>query len=501
MISAQRVPFSIITFMRKYVIYFTIAGIVFANLSVHAQDNTRWDLRKCVEYAIENNVSVRQADIQSRVSAILLKESRLQQIPSLNFTGNHGFQFGRSLDYTTNTYSDNNAMYQQFGLNTQVNLFNWNSQRNTIKANELNRQADEAAVDKAKNDIALNVARQYLLVLLDIEQAKVTEIQLQQSEAQLRNTQMQVDAGALPELNAAELAAQVARDSANLTTAQTTIEVDKLTLKGLINLPADAAFELDVPPVDQIPLDNILEISPAEIYTMAMQSQPQIKVNNLRLLASKKTYNVARSRQYPTISAFGQLGSRFFAPFKSTNQIPLGVYPNENIYVLNGADKLPVYFPQTGIVTSKKSFGSLWSDYGAQIKNNFGQSVGIGLSIPIFNGWTARANIERAKIDIKNKELIAEQDTLKLKQDIYTAFNQARGSFQTFMARQKEVATAERSFDLATKRYQIGVMQTIEWLTNQANLYSARINLLIAHFDYVFKMKVLEFYKGQGVKL
>lgn len=487
--------------MRKSVFYFTIVTIVFATLSVKAQDNTRWNLRKCVEYAITNNISVRQADIQSRVSAILLKESRLQQIPSLNFSGNHGFQFGRSLDYTTNTYSDNNAMYQQFGLNTQVNLFNWNSQRNTVKANDLNRQADEASVDKAKNDIALNVARQYLMVLMDIEQAKVTEIQLKQSQAQLRNTQMQVDAGALPELNAAELAAQVARDSANLTTAQTTIEVDKLTLKGLINLPADAPFDLEVPPVEQIPVDNILEISPSEIYALAMQSQPQIKVNNLRLLASKKSYQAAVGRQYPTISAFGQLGSRFFSPFKSTDQVVLGVFPNDNIYVVDGTDKLPVYSPKTGLVSNRKSFGALWSDYGAQVKNNFGQSVGIGLSIPIFNGWSARANIERAKIDIRNRELAVEQDTLKLKQDIYTAFNQARGSFQTFNARQKEVATAERSFNLATKRYEIGVMQTIEWLTNQSNLYNARINLLIAQFDYVFKMKVLEFYKGQGIKL
>ena len=146
--------------MRKTAFYLTIVTIVVANLSANAQDNTKWDLKKCVEYAINNNISVRQADIQAGVSAILLKESRLQQIPSLNFSGNHGFQFGRSLDYTTNTYSDANAIYQQFGLNTQVNLFNWNSQRNTIKSNDLNSQADEVAVDKAKNDIALNVGRE-----------------------------------------------------------------------------------------------------------------------------------------------------------------------------------------------------------------------------------------------------------------------------------------------------------------------------------------------------
>ena len=486
--------------MRKLLCGLVGFATIAANPVANAQTNVKWDLRRCVEYALTNNVSVRQADIQARFSAITLKQSKLQQIPSLSFSGNHGFSFGRSLDYSTNVYTDNNVMYEQMGLNSQVNLFNWNSQRNTIRSNDYNYEADVAAVDKAKNDIALNVARQYLLVLLDIEQAEVTGIQLRQSQAQYQNTRKQVDAGALPELNAAELEAQVARDSANLISAQTQIEVDKLTLKALINLPADVAFELDVPPVEQIPLDNILEVSPQAVYNMAIESQPQVKVNNLRLLAAQKSYEAERGRQYPSISLFGQLGTAFNSSFKAMNEVNLGDQLTP-AYVVNGTDKMYVYSPRTGVATSKKSFGQLWDGYGTQIKNNFGQGIGIGLSIPIFNGWSARANIERAKWDIKNKELAIEQDTLKLKQDVYTAYSQALGSFHTFSAREKEVATAERSFDLASKRYDIGAMQTIEWLTNQSNLYNARINKLIAQYDYVFKMKVLEFYKGRGIRL
>lgn len=491
--------------MRKLLCCLVVFAILMANPIVNAQTNVKWDLRRCVEYALTNNVSVRQADIQARLSAIALKQSKLEQIPSLSFSGNHGFQFGRSLDYTTNTYTDNNSMYQQLGLNTNVNLFNWNSQKNTIKSNDYNYQADAAAVDKAKNDIALNVARQYLLVLLDIEQAEVTDIQLKQSQAQYQNTRKQVDAGALPELNAAELEAQVARDSANLITAQTQIAVDKLTLKALINLPADAVFELEVPPVEQIPVDNILEISPATIYDLATRSQPQIKVNNLRLQAAQKSYEAARGRQYPTISLFGQLNSNYNTFFKGVGRNDLDYLPNNipnaEVFTLNGTDRNYVYTKRYQEYTFQKSFGQLWNGYGTLLKNNFGQGIGIGLSIPIFNGWSARANIERAKWDIKSKELVIEQDTLQLKQDVYTAFNQALGSFHTFNARQKEVATAERSFDLASKRYDIGAMQTIEWLTNQSNLFNARINKLIAQYDYVFKMKVLEFYKGQGIRL
>lgn len=491
--------------MRKSLCWLVVFATIMANPVANAQTNVKWDLRRCVEYALTNNVSVRQADIQARLSAVALKQSKLQQIPSLNFSGNHGFSFGRSLDYSTNVYTDNNVMYEQMGLNSQVNLFNWNSQRNTIRSNDYNYQADIAAVDKAKNDIALNVARQYLLVLLDIEQAEVTGIQLRQSQAQYQNTRKQVDAGSLPELNAAELEAQVARDSANLISAQTQIEVDKLTLKALINLPADAIFELEIPPVEQIPVDNILEVSPQAVYNMAIQSQPQVKVNNLRLLAAQKNYEAARGKQYPTISLFGQLSSNYNAFFKGTGRNDLGYLPSNipefEVFTLTGTERNYVYTRQYQEYTFRKSFGELWSGYGTSLKNNFGQGIGIGLSIPVFNGWSARANIERSKWEIKNKELAIEQDTLKLKQDVYTAYNQALGSFHTFSAREKEVATAERSFDLASKRYDIGAMQTIEWLTNQSNLYNARINKLIAQYDYVFKMKVLEFYKGQGIRL
>lgn len=486
--------------MRRLFFCFATLLVVLANLTVKAQDSTKWDLRRVVEYAMRRNITVRQTEITSRLSAIDLKQSKLDQIPSLNFSGNHGFSFGRSLDYSTNVYTDNNVMYEQMSLSSQVTIFNWNSKRNLVKANSFTNQADIAAIDKAKNDIGLNVAQQYLLVLMDKEQVEITAIQLNQSKAQLSNTRKLVDAGSLPELNAAELEAQVARDTAALITAQTQTEADRLSLKSLLSLPADIPFELETPPVEKIPIDNILEISPKDIFALAISTQPQIKVNNLRLKAAEKNYEVFRARQYPSISLFGQLGSAFNTSFKSLNPV-LGTDQLTPAYALNGVDKYFIYSPQTNYVTSKKNFGQLWNGYGTQLKNNFGQGIGIGISVPIFNGWSARANVERAKWDIDARKLTIEQDTLALKQNVYAAYNQAMGAFQTFVANQKAVATAERSFDLATKRYNIGVMQTIEWLTNQTALYNARINLLRSQFDYVFKMKVLEYYKGLGLKL
>jgi outer membrane protein len=484
--------------MRKIILFLFFLPLF--NASYAQKDVTKWDLRRCVEYAMNNNISVRQADIQARTSEIFLKQSKMAQLPSANYNFNHGYSFGRSLNRTTNVFQDANIMFQNMQLQAGVNIFNWNSQRNTIAANQYTYEADLASVDKAKNDIGLNVARQYLLALLSLSQAEVNRVQLVQTQAQYQNTRKLVNAGTLPELNAVELEAQVARDSATLIQSLAQYEIDKLTLKALLNLPADAPFELDTPPVESIPVDNILEADPALVYDMAMKSQPQVKGNNLRLMASERAYKASKGRLYPTISAFGTLQSAFNQNFTEFYQD--GVTEQlTNFYVKSPAQQ-PV-FGQVPVIAERQRqiLGSVWNGYGEQLKNNFGQAFGLGLSIPIFNGWQVRSQVARAKLDIESSKLIIMRDTLQLKQDVYNAYQQALGSYQTFQAREKQVKTAERSFELASKRYDIGVMQTIEWLTIQNNLNRARIDRLVAQYDYVFKMKVLEFYKGQGIRL
>jgi len=489
--------------MRKIVALLLV--IAAANLPTHAQtkDPASWDLRRCIEYAMANNISVKQADVQARVSAVILKQSKLQQIPSLNYSLQHGANFGRSLDRTTNVYTDLSGTFQQMNLSSQATIFNFNSQKNTIKANDFAYQADQAAIEKAKNDIGLNVAQRYLVILLDIETSRVNEIQMKTSQNQLNNTRKLVQAGSLPELNVAELETQVARDSATYVSSITTIELDKLTLKGLMNLPADAPFNLETPPVETIPVDNILEEKPEIIYAMAMQTQPQIKVNNLRLLASQKNYDATKGRLYPTLSAFGNLNTQFQVGFKSIGAVPGGYFKTQG-YAQdpnNAANQFPVYAQSFSTVQTPNKFGALWDGYWKTLGDNFGQNVGLAVSVPIFNGWQARSNVARSKLDIENKSLTVEQDTLKLKQDVYSAYNLAYGAFQTFEARKKALEVAQRSFDLASKRYEIGVMQTIDWIINQNALYTAAVNALYAQFDYVFKMKVLEYYKGRGLRL
>ena len=468
--------------------------------SVGAQNITKWDLRRCVEYAMTNNVSVKQTDIQARTSEILAKQAKYQQYGQLNYNFQHGYGYGRSLNQTTNVLVDVNQMFGNMGLQGQITLFNWGSLKNNTASANYAYEADKAAVDKARNDIGLNVANQYLRSLLSLEQSRVNEVQLKQTQAQYSNTRKQVDAGSLPELNAAELEAQVARDSATLIQSQVQYQIDLLTLKGLLNLPADIAFDIEAPPVETIPVDNILEQDPAMVYKLAMNTQPQIKGNQLRLLSAQKGYESARGTLYPTFTAFGNLQSRFNQPFTVFDRVGRVERPT-GTYIKGPSANVPVYVETDDLVQRNLGVFEAYSGYGTQLSNNFGQTIGISLNVPIFNGWRAKSNVARAKLDIERANLSITRDTLQLKQDIYNAYQQAFGAYNTFIARDKAVRTAERSFELSTKRYQAGVQQTIEWLANQNNLTRAKIDKLIAQYNYVFTMKVLEFYKGQGLRL
>jgi outer membrane protein len=310
-----------------------------------------------------------------------------------------------------------------------------------------------------------------------------------------------VEAGTLPEINAAELEATEARDSATVVQTSATFQLELLTMKSLLNLPADLPFDIVAPPVENIPIDNILEQDPAVVFDMAMKSQPQIKANNLRVMAAEKNLASRKGQLYPTLSAFGSLATNYNQFFLKTTGFNVTGEQATGTFAKSGNDRLPVFVPTGTQITENRSFGELWQGYGQQLNDQFGKGVGLSLNVPIFNGWQARSNVERAKLEIERSQLSIERDTLQLKQDVYNSYQSALGSYQTYLARDKAVITAARSFELASKRYEIGVLQTIEWITIQNNLTRAVIDKLVSQYEYVFRMKVLEFYKGQGIRL
>jgi len=460
---------------------------------MYAQE--KWDLRRCIEYAMKNNISVKQADVQARIAALQLKQAKLTKWPTASLSGNMGWQFGRSIDPTTNLYTTNNFFFNQFQLQGGAELFNWGRVRNNQAAADFNAQAAQVDVEKAANDVALNVASYYLQVLAANEQIEVSKVQVAQTKAQYDITKRKVDVGALPELNLAELESQLATDSSNLIAAQTTFDQNVLLLKALLNIDMAEPFAVDTPPVESIPLEPLAELQPDYVYKLALESWPEQKAFGLRIQGAEKNIKANKATLYPSISGFYGLGTTY----NNLSQVPVGttsiINPDPVGTVSIDGTEYNVYNknPYTIPVFGKQK-------YFDQINNNFNQSLGVGITIPIFNGYNYRTAYERSKLDLANTKLQHAQATQTLQSNIYTAYSNSIAAMEKYNASTKAVGSAQKAYDFALKRYDVGLLSTIDLLTNQNNLLRAKLQALANHYDYVFKMKVLEFYKGQGVK-
>ena len=460
-----------------------------------------WDLKTCVTYAMSNNLSVKQSEVQANFSVLTLKQSKFSQIPGLNLATSTAFNTGNNQDPTTYSRVTENYLSAGMQLQSSAQIFNFYAKKNTIAANNWEAMASMANYNKIKYDVALSTANAYLQVLLAKEQQKITELQIQQTRAQLDNTRKIVDAGALPELNATQLEAQIAQDSSNYITATGNVNLSILSLKALLSIDAGSPFEVETPPISSIPLETIADLQPEFVYQEALKNQPQQQGNDFRLKAALKNAAAAKAAMYPSLSAFGSIGTNFLSFEKKAiyNKVVTG-YQSTGLIVDAGSGV--IYDVQSPVLNNGAIIGYIKpGSFSSQFKDNLRKSLGLSLSIPIFNGSTAKINYERSRLNINSVKLQQEQDNLKLKQDIYQAYNAAITSFQKFNASNKSVAANEKALEFANKRFAIGALSTFDLISTQNNLLRARLESSINQFDYVFKMKVLEFYKGAGLKL
>ena len=460
-----------------------------------ASAQEKWDLRTCVEYALANNISVKQAIAQASLTRLSANQVRASLIPTVGGSLSGGYQRGLNENPTTGTLEAADFFSGSVGLQGNYTIFNWFARKNNIAANELYAQADEVAIDRTKNDVALFVANAFLQVMLRKEQVKISEVQVNQSSEQFRITRKLVDAGSQPELNAIQIEAQLARNSSALLQAQALVEQGLINLKAYLNLEMSTPFDIAAPAIQSIPVDNITNLQPESVYAVAVSTQPLQKLLALRIEGARYQVAAARGAMYPSLSAFIGLNSRFISgkfPYLTgfVENVPTGAF------VLDQAgNKVQVLIPRQNV------FGRRSVSLFRQLNTNFGQSAGLSINFPIFNGRSLRTQWERAKISVTQAQLQDEQERLNLKTNIYNAYQDAFSSLQRFNASARSVEASQKALDFAKLRFDIGLLGTIDYITTQNNLFRSKIEEVSNRYDFIFKMKVLEFYKGQGIRL
>lgn len=469
--------------------FFTI--VCFLLFSLHGKAQEAWSLQKCIEYALENNISVKQNQLNAELAKENYNQSIANMLPTLNAGASHSYNWGQRIDPFTNQFATNRVRSNNLYIGSQVTLFSGLQLQNTLQQNSLNYLAGKYDVEKMKNDIVLNVATAYLNVLFAQELLSVAKTQKSITENQVERTQKLVDAGTLPLGSLLDLQAQLASDELNAVNTENQLTIALLTLSQLLNLETKNNFSI-VKPQLEIPVNPTLAESPEQIYQFALSNQPSIKSAETRVLSADKAVRIAKGTAYPSLTMSGSVGTGY----SGLSQKVVGFEPGTPSIIGYTPDTVPVYSISSSVIPITER-----TPFGEQLKNNTNENLGFNLNIPIFNGWQSHNAISRAKIARQNAQYTLDLNEQNLRQTIEQAHVDAQSALKQFYATQKTVEALSQAFDYAEKRFNVGALNSTDYNTAKNRLNNSQSDLLRNKFNYIFKSKVLDFYMGKPITL
>lgn len=471
----------------KSIIYgILLIGITQSNF---AQNSSEWDLQKCIDQAQKHNISLKQSEITTQINKNNSVQSEAAILPTLNAFGQHNYNFGKTIDRYTNTFANSQVLSQNFYISSNVVLWSGLAQYNNIKATRYQYLASTENYLQQKNDLALNVATSYINVIFSDEISQIAKASYKLTQEQLARTEKLAEAGTVAKSAVYDIKAQLANDDVTVTNADNNYQIAMLTLKQLLNIDTLNNFAIARPNVDVLN-NELASTSVQTIYETALKNQHSIKGANYNLLASERTLNVARGKVSPTLSATGSIGtgtSELNKRVVSTSIV--GVTPVAA--TLDGATV--VYQPQYSFVTEKKPFADQFSE-------NVNKSIGFTLNVPLFNGLQTYTGVKNAKLNVLNAKYgqdLAEQNLYKT---IAQAYANSKAALNKYNANKASVEASEQSFMYAQQKFNVGAISTFDYNSAKTRLQNAQSNLVQAKYDYVFKLKVLDYYQGKELK-
>lgn len=458
-------------------------------INSQAQDAPLLTLKQCVEAAIQNNLQVRQAEYQAQSDKVNYRQAKGNQLPFILGNVNHGINQGRSIDPFTNSYANQQINFASYNINTSITLWNGSAIQNNIRQNELNAKASEMDWQQAKDNTTINVILAYLQVLSTEEQLSIARSQVAVTKAQVERLETLNNSGAIAPSVLYDLKGQLSGDELNLINLKNTLESAKLTLAQLMNVPYNAAVQLEKlsEPVKAVLYDGNAD----NIYQTAEQQLAFVKAAEYRKQSAQKRYLSAKGQLLPTLSFNGGFGTNYSSV--ATRQELLGTSDvATNSYVNVNGSKLSVFAPQNNYLSQKISYGDQWT-------NNLNSSLSIGLQIPILNGLRAKSNLSQAKIAEKRTSFEVQTVKTQLRQAVDQAYINMNSAFERYQALTRQVDDFTVSFKAAEVKFNAGVNTSVEYLIAKNNVDRANANLVAAKYDYLLRTKVLDFYQGKSL--
>lgn len=442
--------------MKKILILVVLTILI--RLDVLAQSR-QWSLRECCDYAVEHNLQIKQQDNQRRQQELQLSTARNSRLPSVDASIGENISFGRGLT-AQNTYTNTNTSSTSFSLSTSVPLFTGFQIPNTIRLNELNLAAAVQDLEKAKNDIRMQVAKAYVQILYDMELCDVAQRQIAIDSMQVQRLQMMLDNGKASGAELSQQQATLAQSRLTATQADNQLQLDVLALTQLLELPSPEGFSIVRPDLSSLPPfgDGLGSetFSPESIYREALLAKPEVSAEQLRLQGKENNIKIAQAGYYPQLSFSAGLGTN--------------------------------YYNSSGVPND---------DFATQLKNNFSQYLGLNLSIPIFNRFQTRNNVRSARIEHETQQIQLDNVKKQLYKEIQQVWYSAKAARQKWQSSQQAMLAAQDAFTLMQAKYENGKANITEFNEAKNNYLKSESDLVQARYEYLYQSSLLDFYRGK----
>ena len=439
----------------------TIALFLLCFCSALSAQTKQWTLQECIQHAIENNITIKQIELQKENAEITLNTSQNSRLPDLNARVGQewsaGFSPTQSGVYESQTQSSSNL-----SISSSIPVFTGFRIPNEIKKNRFELMAAAENLAKAKEDLSLNIASLFLQVLFNKEIVKVNEKQLHLTQSQIEKTKALVEVGKVPQSQLYDIEAQVANDEVLLIQAKNNLELALLDLMQSLELEQASGFDVYAPEIGDAVTEYMSSVQPSHlVYNNAVAVKPVIKEQEYRIESAKRTMDIAKAGYMPSLNLSLGYGTSYFY--------------NYDIEV-NPA-------------------------FSSQFKNNGREYIGLNLSIPIFNRFSVRNQVRSARVNINNQQLALDNTKKTLYKEIQTAYLNATSAQEKYRASERAIVATFESFKYAQERYEVGKSSVFEFNEARTRWLQSQSEQIQAKYDYIFRTKILDFYNGVEIKL
>ena len=437
----------------SFLIYYSFAGWA---------QKAPWTFQQCLDTALKRNISVNQTVLSNELNKISLEQSRANRIPSVSASVGESYNIGKNVDATTNQFVIGSFNSGNYSLNASYNLFSGLQNNNTIKQYKLNIEAGKFNIENAKNAVILSVTTGYLQILLQYEIVKTAQSQLSADSVQVDRTQKQLNVGKSAEGDLLLIQSQLATDNLTFVNAQIQLDLDRVTLMQLMQIPVIDSFDIEVPKFAEPGLDLLQ--SKNVIYQKALATMPQIQAASLNTASSVMAIKIATGARWPRLSLTGGLSSNYASSRKEGNAVN------------------PLSYP-----------------WYSQVWDNVGQAFNLGMSIPIFSNRSLQSSIERARVNAKTAELNELNTQMILRMNIEQTYTSLKAAAKSYEAGKIQLSSTEMAYKNAEKKYTVGVMSTTDYLIQKNSYVLSVSNLIQTKYNFIFQSKILDFYQGKTI--